>query len=208
MNTGNSVRTVWAGTISALVLVIAFGNQWLWEEILEKRDVGENSGWHILEWLSTPHWVVDDSGFYEELPGKNMTGYLLGVLALLATVAFVLASASRRGQSNVFLCGWFSLVAGGAAYNLVAYLIAGPGGLYAFADSSSDDRSLDGTLGVLAFGGGYGFLAGWAVGLVCLLAASSAHRPGQFGAQFSYSSPPQTPPSPPSYPPHGGNRPY
>lgn len=187
-----------AGTVAALVLVIAFGNQWLWEEILKKDDPGDNSGWHILQWLNTPHWVIDKSGFFEELPGKNVAGGLVGVLALLVVVAFVIGTAVRRAYANAFLAGWFSLVAGGAAYNLVAYLITGSLAVSAY----SEDRSLAGVLAVLGLGAGYGFLAGWAVGIVCALAASPAPGTGHFGGQFSYSPPPP----PPVNPPPGGYR--
>lgn len=188
-----------AGTVAALVLVIAFGNQWLWEEILKKRNPGDNSGWHILQWLGTPHWVIDTSGFYEDLPDKNVTGYLVGVLVLLVVVAFVIAGATRRAYANAFISGWFSLVAGGAAYNLAAYLIIGGPD----ATTYSDGRSLAGALAVLGVGAGYGFLAGWAVGAVCALAASASHGTGQFGGQFSYSAPPPPPVNPP---PGGGYR--
>lgn len=187
-----------AGTVAALVLVIAFGNQWLWEELLKKDDPGDNSGWHILSWLSVPHWVIDKSGFFEEMPGKNIAGFLVGVLALLVVVAFVLGASTRRGYANPFISGWFSLVAGGAAYNIVAYLIIGDSGLAVYDDA---ERSLSGALSVLAGGAGYGFLAGWAVGGVCAMVASAPYGSGQFGGQFSYSAPP-----PPTPPPGGGYR--
>lgn len=181
MDTGRARRTVWAGTITAFLLVAAFGNQWLWKELIEQVDdggLGENSGWHIINWLNTPHWVVDTSGIFEGLEAKYVAGYLVGVAALLLAVAVVIGSAASRDGFPAFVTGWFSLVAGGAACTLVSYLISGSGpGVSAFV-GEGDDRSLNGTLAVLAIGGGYGLLAGWVVGLACTVAAGGAGRHG------------------------------
>lgn len=198
MNTGTARRVVWAGTVTALLLVLGFGNQWLWKEILEQDDVGKNSGWHILNWLNTPHWVIDKSDIFENLPGKYMAGYLIGALALVATVAVVLAAATRRPGSSPFIAGWFALVAGGAVCTGLAYLIAG--GSYSPGGRSDDERSLDQMLGTLAYGGGYGLLVGWIVGIACAVASGG----GAAIPQHSYNSAPPSPP-PPANPP-GGHR--
>lgn len=202
MNTGNSRRAVWAGTFTALVLVIAFGNQWLWEEILKKRHVGDNSGWHILNWLSTPHWVIDKSGVFQDLEGKYVAAFLVGVLALLVTVAVTIGAAAARPGFSPFVTGWFALVAGGGAYGIVSYLIGGGNTTVTLIGAANDERSLGGALAAIGGGGGYGLLAGWAVGLVTALAAASAGPASQ--GYFTY-----TPaPPPPVNPPHGGGYRY
>jgi hypothetical protein len=190
MNTGQSRRAVWAGTITAFLLVAGFGNQWLFEKILKKDDVGDNSGWHILGWLNTPRWIIDPSGYFDGLDGKYVAAGIVGAIALLITVAVVLAAAARRADFNVFIAGWFSLVLGGAVYSLTAYLISGSRLGYPLPGEGGD-RNLGDTLDALARGGGYGLLAGWAVGLVCALAAGSRG----YAPYASYAPPP--PPNPP-----------
>lgn len=201
MNTGQSRRTVWAGTITAFLLVAGFGNQWLWKEILKKEDVGDNSGWHILAWLNTPHWVIDKSDYFEHFDSEYIAGGIVGAIALVITVLVVLAAAARRTDFNAFIAGWFSLVLGGGVYGITSYLISGS--VYGHPLlSEGDDRSLAGALEALARGGGYGLLAGWAVGAVCALAAagSSSYLP-----QHSYAP---GPPPPPANPPQAGGYRY
>ncbi|WTW94187.1 hypothetical protein OG216_12645 [Streptomycetaceae bacterium NBC_01309] len=192
MNSGNPGRFVAAGTLSALLLVVAFGNQWLWEDLLSRQPMDDDSASHVLGWLNTPHWVVDKSGEFARFEGTDLAGCLLGVAALLVTVALVLASAARRSDFNPFIAGWFSLVAGGAAYSVTSYLVSGmPGGLT--PGSVSDERTLAMALDVLAVGGGYGLLAGWFVGIVGAFVAAGGSARTLFGADPRPHLPTQTP---------------
>ncbi|WP_436775677.1 hypothetical protein [Yinghuangia sp. YIM S09857] len=191
MNTGIARRAVWAGTIAAFLLVAGFGNQWLWEEIFEHRDAGPNSGWQILDWLATPLWIVDTGGIFEGIDDDRVIGGLLGAVGLIVTVGLVIGAAARRDGFPAFLTGWFSLVAGGAVYTFVNYLVSGGGpGTTSFA-GDGDDRTLAGTLSMLAYGGGYGLLAGWFVGLACVFATAG----GSLGYGSSFPSVQPPPPS-------------
>ncbi|MCF2531683.1 hypothetical protein [Yinghuangia soli] len=200
MDTGTARRVVWAGTVASFLLVAGFGNQWVWEHLLEQEDVGENSGYHILGWLNVPHFVLDKSGPFEGLEGKFVAGYLIGAAILVVTVGAVLALA-RSSAASPFVIGWFSLVAGGAVCVLTSYLITGGFGVTGhFGDD--DERTLSAALNALAAGGGYGLLAGWFVGLVCALAAAAGRTPAAHAAAGPPpSSPPPPPAAPPSYPP-------
>ncbi|NUU25349.1 MAG: hypothetical protein HOV68_28170 [Streptomycetaceae bacterium] len=206
-------RVVVAGFLAALLLVLAFGNQWLWEDLIKKGErLDPNSSSHFLAWLNTPHWVVDTSGVFAGFAGQDVAAGLFGVAALLVAVAAVLGSAVRRAGFNPFISGWFALVVGGAAYGLTGYLIAG--GVTGSPTTSmlpSDDteRTLAATLDALAAGGGYGLLAGWFVGIVCTFVAAGGGVRTLIQAPSAV--PPQAPgypPQPPVYPPPPGSRPY
>lgn len=187
--------------MSALLLVVAFGNQWLWADLLSRQPMDDDSASHVLGWLNTPHWVVDKSGEFARFEGTDLAGCLLGVAALLVTVALVLASAARRADFNPFIAGWFSLVAGGAAYSVTSYLVSGmPGGL--LPGSASDERTLAMALDVLAAGGGYGLLAGWFVGIVGAFVAAGGSARTLFGAGPRPHLPTQTPYANPHANPH------
>ncbi|WP_436778105.1 hypothetical protein [Yinghuangia sp. YIM S09857] len=209
MDSRNSGRFVVAGVAAALLLVVAFGNQWLWEDLLGKDLADDDSASHVLMWLNTPHWIVDRSGPFARFEAADVTGCLVGVAALLGTVAVVLLSATRRRDFNPLISGWFSLVAGGAAYCVSNYLVSGmPGGTGAGA--SSDDRTLAAGLDVIAAGAGYGLLAGWFVGIVAAFAAAGgglrtlfAATPAPDGAAWAAAQPTYAPAQPPHTPaPH------
>ncbi|MCF2526947.1 hypothetical protein [Yinghuangia soli] len=172
MEARSSGRVVAAGSVAAFLLVAAFGNQWLWEDLLKKSAVDEDSSWHILSWLNTPHWVVDKSGTFAYLEGTAVAGYLAGVLVLLATVALVLASASRRGGFNPFISGWYAMMLGGALCSVTSYMFSGAGAVTAGVDPRGEQRTLAGTLEALTTGAGYGLLAGWFVAIVCAFVAA------------------------------------
>lgn len=206
MDSRNSGRFVVAGVAAALLLVVAFGNQWLWEDLLGKDLADDDSASHVLMWLNTPHWIVDKSGPFARFEGADVTGCLVGVAALLGTVAVVLVSATRRRDFNPLISGWFSLVAGGAAYCVSSYLVSGmPGGTGAGA--SSDDRTLAAGLDVIAAGAGYGLLAGWFVGIVGAFAAAGgglrtlfAATPLADGNAWAAAQPTYAPVQPPHMP--------
>ncbi|MYW03987.1 hypothetical protein [Streptomyces sp. SID3343] len=224
-----SRRVVVAGTATTLLLVGAFGNQWLSEDLLTRAPDDEGAE-AVLARLSMPHWVIDKSGVFSDVESAYVAGCLLGVAALLVTVALVLRVASRRNGFNPFISGWFSLVLGGAAYMFTAYLVAGGAGHFVvvrgLADSSggkfavgSGGRSTAGVVDALASGGGYGLLAGWLVGIVVafvaaggtvrtLFRASPPSPPSPPSVPYGYQSaavpPPGAPPA--AYPPYGANR--
>jgi hypothetical protein len=199
MTTKTPGCVVVGGSFAAFILVAGFGNQWILEDLLTRDEADENSVSHVLAWLSTPHWVVDTSGVFEHVGGRSIAGCLVGVLALLLTVAFVLRAAARRGDFNAFICGWFSMVLGGAAYALTSYLISGGGTLATHTTTAIDgggtDPTLAGTLNAVATGGGYGLISGWFVAVVCAFLAAG----GDMRALFRAPSPPM--PAPPAFPP-------
>ncbi|MEU8138007.1 hypothetical protein [Streptodolium elevatio] len=215
MDSRNSGRFVAAGVVAALLLVVGFGNQWLWEDLLTKDLTDDDSASHVLMWLNTPHWIVDKSGPFARFAGADVAACLVGVGALLATVAVVLVSASRRRGFNPLISGWFSLVAGGAAYSVTSYLVSGmPSGTAGGA--SADERTLAMGLDVVAAGAGYGLLAGWFVGIVCAFAAAGGglrtlflaapHDPAGWGPAPNPPTPPMAPYGSPAlpaqWPPH------
>jgi hypothetical protein len=139
-----------AGTIAALILVLAFGNQ-VYAEWADKHAHGQNAWALLLRTLSWPRWSLSSNAL------TTRAGLALDLRALLVVVLVAallgLTHSSVTDWVGGFVIGWFSLIAAAAVAAFLTAFVAGrPDGYTAL-------------LGALQ-AAGYGLVVGWIVGLV------------------------------------------
>ena len=140
------------GTVTAAVLVVVFGNQWV-SDWIAQHVTGENPGTFLLHQLTSTSWSVDFTGSDAELRGV-IANDLRAVLTIL--FVYVLLVAFRRTFPEGFagfILGWATLIFAAALAAFVA----------AFAVSQP---TVIGALEGAATASVYGLFVGWIVGFV------------------------------------------
>lgn len=144
-----------AGTLAALVLVLAFGNPAYVEWAEKNADPNDAGGW-FLRLLAWPAWRFDAGDSVQDLIADDIKAILVVVLTALFLYLLPGSQLARaRGTLSQLFAGWAAFIfAGGFAGLLAAFIQSNPTLLAAFQ----------------AAGGGviYGFFVGWVVGIAAL----------------------------------------
>jgi hypothetical protein len=140
------------GTVTAAVLIVAFGNQWV-SDWIAQHVTGDNVGSWLLHQLTWPSWSVDFAGSDAELRAVVAQD----VRAVLTIVfVYVLLLSFRRTFPEGFagwILGWATLIfASALAAFAAAFAVSNPTVLGAF-DAA-------------AVASVYGLFVGWIVGFV------------------------------------------
>ncbi|HET8640288.1 MAG TPA: hypothetical protein VFM37_00015 [Pseudonocardiaceae bacterium] len=144
-----------AGTLAALILVLAFGNPAYVEWAEKNADPNDAGGW-FLRLLAWPAWRFDAGDSVQDLIADDIKAILVVVLTALFLYMLPGSQLARaRGTLSQFFAGWAAFIfAGGFAGLIAAFIQSNPTILAAFQ----------------AAGGGaiYGFFVGWVVGIAAL----------------------------------------
>jgi hypothetical protein len=149
-------RTVtFLATLTALILVLAFGNS-SYHDWVVKHAAGSTVGDQFLQALSWPHWEFTTNASIRDLLASD----LRAIFVIVFTWVFVMLIGSGpwsgvRGAIGHFLHGWASYIFAGAFAGLLATFIG-------------TSASFAGSLSNAIAGAAYGLLVGWIVGLVTL----------------------------------------
>jgi hypothetical protein len=140
------------GTVTAAVLVVAFGNQWV-SDWIGDQFTGDNALSFFMRQLTSPSWSISFSGSDTEL----RTVVASDVRAVLTVgIVYVLLVAFRKTFPEGFagfVLGWSTLIFASALAGLVSAFIA-PGATVLGAINSAAVASV------------YGLFVGWIVGFV------------------------------------------
>jgi hypothetical protein len=146
-----------AGTLAALILVLAFGNPAYvsWAQNDANTNPNEAGGW-FLRLLAWPAWRFDSDESVRDMFAADVRAILLVIFTALFLYLLPGSQLARaRGTLSQFFAGWAAYIFAGALAGLLAALIvANPTMLAAFN----------------AAGGGaiYGLFVGWVVGAAAL----------------------------------------
>jgi hypothetical protein len=140
------------GTVTAFVLVAAFGNQWV-SDWISNNFKGDNVGSWLMHQLASPSWSVSFSGSANEL----RTVIAADARALL-TVAFVyvlLLSFRKTFPEGFagFVLGWSTLIFASAVAAFAAAFV-------------NPNATVLGALNAAAVASVYGLFVGWLVGFI------------------------------------------
>jgi hypothetical protein len=140
------------GTVTAAILVAAFGNQWV-SDWIAKHVTGDNALSWLTHQLTAPSWSVSFSGSDDEL-----RSVIARDLRAVLTVAFVyvLLVAFRKTFPEGFagfVLGWSTLIFSSALAAFVAAFVA-PGATVLAALDATAPASV------------YGLFVGWIVGFI------------------------------------------
>jgi len=147
--------TTGAGTLAALVLVLVFGSPWYADWARDNTNAETAGGW-FLRLLAWPAWRFDSNDTVQNTIAADLRAILVVVLAALFLYLLPGSQLARaRGTLSQFFAGWAAYVFAGAfAALLAALIVSNPSLLGAFQAAGS--------------GAGYGFFAGWIIGLATL----------------------------------------
>lgn len=153
--TRGRTTTTSAGVLTALILVLAFGNPAYVDWSQEHTDANTAGGW-FLRLLAWPSWSFDSDDPVRDVIARDLKAILVVVLAALFLAALPGTQLARaRGTLSQFLAGWAAYIFAGAfAGFLTAFILTNPTLLQAFQWASA--------------GAGYGLFTGWIVGIATL----------------------------------------
>jgi hypothetical protein len=140
------------GTLTAAVLVVAFGNQWV-SDWIGRQFTGDNALSWLMHQLTSPSWSVSFSGSDAELRSvvaSDVRAVLTVVFVYVLLVAF--RKTFPEGFAG-FVLGWSTLIFSSALAALVAAFVA-PG------------ATVLGALNAAAVASVYGLFVGWIVGFI------------------------------------------
>ncbi|MEU1888507.1 hypothetical protein [Micromonospora sp. WMMD987] len=143
------------GTVAALILVGVCGSPWYvgWAEDHTAPDSA--GGWY-LRLLSWPAWRVDPADPDHGVLATDLRAILLLVFAAVLLYLLPAGQVARvPGSASQFFSGWAAYTLAGAAATLLAALLTADGPLQAAFETTTT-------------GAGYGFFAGWIIGLASL----------------------------------------
>jgi hypothetical protein len=144
-----------AGTIVALVLVLAFGNA-AYREWAEKHTSASDAGGFILRQLTWPAWTFDSDVSIRNLLATDLKAILLIVFtAVLLGLLSVAPGWGVRGIVGAIVGGWAAFMLAASVAGLIAAFFA-------------VNASLVTAFNWAAGGAVYGLFVGWIVGLVSL----------------------------------------
>lgn len=144
-----------AGTIMALILVLAFGNA-AYRDWVNNHTSTNDAGGFFLRQLTWPAWSFDTSQSLRDLLATDLKALLLVVLtAVFLSLLAVAPGWGFRGVLGAIIAGWggyiFAAILAGL---LAAFLTVHASLLTAFTSAAA--------------GAVYGAFAGWIVGLTTL----------------------------------------
>jgi hypothetical protein len=144
-----------AGTIVALVLVLAFGNA-AYRDWVNHSTSANNAGGFFLRQLTWPTWSFSSNESIRNLLAADLKALLLVVFtAIFISLFAVVPRASLRGMIGAVMLGWSAFIFAGAVAGLIAAFVAEHASLLnAFAGAAS--------------GAVYGLFVGWIIGLITL----------------------------------------
>jgi hypothetical protein len=153
--TRGRTSTTSAGVLTALVLVLAFGNPAYVDWSRDHTDANTAGGW-FLRLLAWPAWSFDSSDPVRDVVARDLKAILVVVLAALFLAALPGTQLARaRGTLSQFFAGWSAYIFAGAfAGFLAAFILTNPTLLGAFQAAGA--------------GAGYGLFTGWIVGIATL----------------------------------------
>jgi hypothetical protein len=140
------------GTVTAAVLVVVFGNQWV-SDWLNEHVTGDNVLSWLVRQLTAPSWSVSFSGSDDELRSviaRDVRAVLTVVFVYVLLVAF--RKTFPEGFAG-FVLGWSTLIFSSALAAFVAAFVA-PG------------ATVVGALDATAPASVYGLFVGWIVGFI------------------------------------------
>ena len=140
------------GTVTAGVLVAAFGNPWVSDWLADQLKSNGALGW-LVDWLTWPSWSVSFSGSDTELRGviaSDVRAILTVVLVYVLLVSF--RKTFPEGFAG-FILGWATLIFAAAIAALAAAFVI-PG------------TSVEGAFNAAGAGAVYGLFVGWLVGFI------------------------------------------
>ena len=144
-----------AGTIVALVLVLAFGNS-AYRDWVNNNTGADNAGGFFLRQLTWPQWSFSSSAALRDLLAADLKALLLVVFtAVFLSLLAVAPGWGLRGVLGAIVAGWGGFVFAAALAGLVAAFLAVHASL----------------LTAFSWAGGgavYGLFVGWIVGLTTL----------------------------------------
>lgn len=143
------------GTLTAVVLVLAFGNPAYVDWVRDNTNENTAGGW-FLRLLAWPAWRFDSDEPVRDLIAADIKAILLIALTALFLAALTNSQLSRaRGSISQLLAGWAAYIfAAALAGLLTAFIQTNPSLLSAFQAAGA--------------GGIYGLFVGWIVGLAAL----------------------------------------
>ena len=140
------------GTLTAAVLVVAFGNQWVSDWIREQF-TGDNALSFFMRQLTSPSWSISFSGSDTELRtvvASDVRAILTVVIVYVLLVAF--RNTFPEGFAG-FVLGWSTLIFASALAALVAAFVA-------------PSATVLGAVNAAAVASVYGLFVGWVVGFI------------------------------------------
>lgn len=144
-----------AGVLAAFGLVLVFGNPWYADWAADDTDPDTAGGW-LLRLLAWPAWRFDSDDPPRDLFAADLRAVLVvGFTALFLHLLAKSQLARSRKPLIQFAAGW-------ALYVFASALAA------LFATLFRSDPSLLDAFQAADSGAGYGFFAGWIIGLATL----------------------------------------
>jgi hypothetical protein len=140
------------GTVTAGVLVAAFGNPWV-SDWLDKQFKGDNVLTWFIRQLTDPSWSLSFSGSNTALRtvvARDMRALLTVLIVYVLLVSF--RKTFPEGFAG-FILGWSTLIFSSALAALIAAFVI-PG------------ATLTGALNAAGFASMYGLFVGWIVGFI------------------------------------------
>jgi hypothetical protein len=144
-----------AGTVVALLLVLAFGNS-AYRRWAEEHTSEDNVGGFLLRRLTWPGWSFDMRQEVRELVSNDLRAILLVVFtAVFLSLLAVVPGWGFRGIVSAIVAGWGAFIFAAALAGLLAAFVA-------------TNASLVSALSAAGDGARYGLFVGWIVGLTTL----------------------------------------
>jgi hypothetical protein len=144
-----------AGTVVALILVLAFGNP-AYRSWAEAHTNDNNAGGFLLRQLRWPEWSFDSREAVRDLIAADLKAILLVVFtAVFLSLLAVVPGWGFRGVVSAIVAGWGAFVFAAALAGLLAAFFA-------------TNASFVSALAMAGEGARYGLFVGWIVGLTTL----------------------------------------
>jgi hypothetical protein len=144
-----------AGTVVALLLVLAFGNP-AYRSWAEKHVSDKDAGGFFLRQLAWPGWSFNSNESLRTLLANDLKAVLLVVFtAVFLSLLAVAPGWGFRGVLGAVVAGWGAFIFAAALAGLVSAFVAA-------------NASLLGAFGSAGGGAIYGLFVGWIVGLTTL----------------------------------------
>ncbi len=144
-----------AGTIVALILVLAFGNS-AYRDWVNNNTGANNAGGFFLRQLTWPQWSFSSSAALRDLLAADLKALLLvGFTAVFLSLLAVAPGWGFRGVLGAIVAGWGAFIFAAALAGLLAAFL-------------TVHASLLGAFTWAGTGAVYGLFVGWIVGLTTL----------------------------------------
>jgi hypothetical protein len=144
-----------AGTVVALILVLAFGNA-AFRQWANNHTSANDAGGFLLRKLTWPEWSFNTTESIQNLLARDLKAVLVVVFTAVFLTLFAVAPGwGIRGIVSAIVIGWAAFLFAASLAGLLAAFFAA-------------DSSLLTAFGWAADGATYGLFVGWIVGLATL----------------------------------------